>query len=102
MELRFSTKALLEMDAIAAVMQQDSSRAALRFLEAVEKTGENLLTFPEFGARLETDDPELQELRLCLVQEFAKYLVFYRIRPNVIRIERVVHGARDLPSVLKE
>ena len=102
MELKFSTRALIEMDSIAEVIQQSSPRSALRFLEAVEKTGENLLTFPEFGARFETDEPTLKDLRVCLVSGFEKYLVFYRIRSAAIRIERVVHGSRDLPTTLKE
>jgi toxin ParE1/3/4 len=102
MELKFSTRALIDTESVAEVIQQNSPRSALRFLEAVEKTGENLMTFPEFGARFETDEPTLKDMRVCLVSGFEKYVVFYRVRTDAVRIERVVHGSRDLPTTLKD
>jgi toxin ParE1/3/4 len=102
MDLRYSTKALIEMEAIAEIIQENSPRAALRFLDAVEATGEDLLAFPELGAVFETDEPDLKDLRICLVSGFEKYLMFYRIRADAIRIERVVYGARDIPKALKD
>ena len=38
------------MDNVAERIQEDSPRSALRFLEAVEETAEQLATFPELGA----------------------------------------------------
>jgi plasmid stabilization system protein ParE len=102
MKLIYSTQAMIEMDAIAAFIQQNSPRSALRFLEAVENTCKRLLTFPEFGAIFETSEPNAAGLRVCLVTGFEKYLVFYRVRSAEIHIERVVNGTRDLPSILKE
>ena len=102
MQLIYSTRALIEMDGIAEHIQQSSPRSALRFLEAVEKTSTFLLTFPEFGALFETDEPEMIGLHLCLVSGFEKYLLFYRIRYDEIHIERVINGVRDLPEALKE
>lgn len=102
MRLRHSIKALIDMDSIAERIQQDSSRSAMRFLEAAEKTAENLLRFPEFGAIWESDDSDLQDLRLCLVSGFRNYLLFYRIKDDEIIIVRVVHGHRNLPEALKE
>jgi plasmid stabilization system protein ParE len=92
---------MIEMDGIAEHIQPSSPRPALRFLQAVEKTGERLLRYPEFGAPFETDDAEMEGLRLCLVSGFEKYLLFYRIRLDEIHIERAVNGARDLPETLK-
>jgi toxin ParE1/3/4 len=102
MSLRYTTRALVDMDAIAASIQASSSRAALRFLECAESTAERLLTFPEFGAIFESDDPELQDLRACLVTGFEKYLVFYRITGDDVVIVRILHGHRDLEKALKE
>ena len=98
----YSTRALIELDGIADHIQQSSPRAALRFLEAVEKTCENLLTFPEFGALFDTEESEMIGLRVCLVSGFEKYLLFYRIRSDEIHVERIVYGARDLPNILRE
>src|SRR5262245_15895724 len=102
MNLRFSTKAFLDVDSIAERIQQDSPRSALRFIEAAEATAENLLLFPEFGAAWESDDPELQGLRLCLVRDFPKYLLFYRLKGDEIIIVRIIHSHRNLPDALKE
>jgi plasmid stabilization system protein ParE len=64
MRLDYSTRALVESDEIADYIQQSSPRAALRILESVEATSENLLTFPEFGAPFETDVLKLSDLRV--------------------------------------
>ena len=102
MDLIYSPRALREMEEIAECIQQDSPRSALRFLDAIEKTCEQLQTFPEMGARLETDEPALQGFRYFLVSGFAKYVIFYSIPSGTLRVERVVHGSRDLPNFLKE
>jgi toxin ParE1/3/4 len=41
-------------------------------------------------------------VRATLVRGFKKYLLFYRVRHSSIAIERVLHGARDLPTILGE
>ena len=102
MKLIYSTNAMREMDEIADYIQQSSPRAALRFLVAVERTAERLLTFPGFGAKYESDDPRMSEIRVCLVSEFERYLPFYRLRSGDVFVERVVLGSRDLPNLLKE
>lgn len=102
MQVDYSARAMMEMDDIAEFIQQSSRRSALRFLEAVESTADRLKTFPEFGARFETNVPELSDLRVCLVTGFEKYLLFYRYDGQKVSIERVVLGSRDLPNILKE
>lgn len=32
---------------------------------------------------------------------FGKYLIIYSIQVSVVRIERIVHGARDLPALFE-
>jgi toxin ParE1/3/4 len=36
------------------------------------------------------------------VRGFERHLVFYRERDDGIEIVRVLHGARDIPSVMDE
>lgn len=102
MNLRYATPALVDLDTIAENIQSNSSRSAMRFLEAAKNTAERLLMFPEFGAVFETDEPELQDLRVCLVEGFEKYLLFYRIRGDDVVVTRILHGYRDLTKALKE
>ena len=102
MNLSYSTAALIDMDRTAQCIQSGSRQAALRFLESVEKTAERLASFPEFGAVFESPDPELQDLRACLVIDFNKYLMFYRIKGESIIVTRIIHGHRNIPEVLKD
>jgi toxin ParE1/3/4 len=42
--------------------------------------------------------PEIApEARLAAVQ---RYVILFRIADDVVRVERVVHGARDLPAMM--
>jgi plasmid stabilization system protein ParE len=68
MYLEYSTRALIDMDDQAAFIQVQSPRSALRFMDAVEATSELLLRFPEFGSLVESDDPEINGLRVCQVR----------------------------------
>ena len=44
----------------------------------------------------------LEGLRMWLVSGFENYLVFYIERTHFIDIVRVLHAARDIPSMLRE
>jgi len=46
--------------------------------------------------------PRLNDLRKRSVKGFDSYLVFYRIDADMVEIIRVLHGARDIPSLLAE
>ena len=77
------------MDFIA----QDSPRHAARLLRArmkeIAKQPQIYRLRPELGA----------EARLATV---GNYVILFRIRQNVVRIERVVLGSRDLVLILEE
>lgn len=79
----------------------DSPTSARRFLLAVEKLAERLTEVPEFGAIYEIDHPELVGLRAFPVPRFNKYIMFYRVHDDQIEILRVIHGARDIPTILE-
>lgn len=102
MHLEYATRALIDMDEHTDHIRLNSPRSALRFLEAVEKTGLRLLTFPEFGAAYESPDPDVEGLRVCQLSGFPNHLMFYRILGEKIRIDRILHGSRDIPHALKE
>lgn len=75
---------------------------ALRFYDAAAATFENLVRMPGMGEQRHTTKPRLVGLRVFRVQGFERYLVFYRPREDGIEIVRVLHGARDIDSVLDE
>lgn len=74
---------------------------AERFINGAKASFEFLQENPSAGALYLLDDPDIPALRKWYVRGFAKYLVFYRDEGKVIRIVRVIHGARDIPSLLR-
>ena len=78
-------------------------QVAERFLAAFDATTVKLTRQPGFGRRLRFRAPELAGLRSFPVGgRFGVHLVFYRSDGGVLNIERVMHGARDLPRRLLE
>ena len=55
---------------------------------------------PRSGAKCGFSANELQGIRRMPIAGFPRHLIFYRAEEEEIRILRVVHGARDLESLL--
>jgi hypothetical protein len=65
MQAEYSTRALIEMDEIAAFIQKNSARSALRFLDAVEAT----------AAHFPNSAPALKQMFLtCPICVFASFV----------------------------
>src|SRR4051812_19917708 len=77
-------------------------RTARRFFTEAEATFKRLAGMPGIGTRYEPEHELLADLRVFPVSRFKKYLVFFRPIENGIEIVRVLHGARDLQSILAE
>jgi len=69
--------------------------AADRFFDRVERRCGTLARRPRLG----TARPEIAADARSLVE--GRYLILYRIVGQIIEIVRVVHGARDLPTLFK-
>ena len=83
------------------LMQEASLETALRFYDAAAATFENLARMPGMGERRESSNPRLAGLRVWRIEGFANHLIFYRPVEGGIEIVRVLHGARDIDSVLE-
>jgi toxin ParE1/3/4 len=55
---------------------------------------------PRSGAKCGFSADELQGIRRMSIAGFPRHLIFYRAEEGEIRILRVVHGTRDLESLL--
>ena len=76
---------------------------AENFLKSFHTVVARLTQHPELGPRRSFRAPELVGIRsIPLDQPFALHLVFYKATDEVLTIERVVHGARNLPIRLLE
>lgn len=73
---------------------------ARQFLRNLRKTVGALRKHPEMGSPRVFADARLAGLRMWPVQGFRRHLVFYIPRQEAIEVLRVLHGARDLESLL--
>jgi toxin ParE1/3/4 len=86
----------------ASYLAEESPEIAERFLDAVDGTFELLQATPEIGGTVDYKNQRLAGLRVWRVKGFEKYLVFYRCQTDRVVITRILHGARDIASVLED
>lgn len=74
---------------------------AERFVNAVEEAVQLVGQRPRSGRILYPRHPRLHnERRILLPSPFQNHLLFYRITESGVTIDRLIHGARDLPRRL--
>lgn len=90
MRLRLSPLVPGDLEEIAEFIAQDSPRQAARMLRLLRARMKEIAKQPLLY-RLR---PELAaDARLAIV---GAYVILFRVRNDVIRIERVTHGSREL------
>ena len=89
----FSPLAVRDLEDILVYIARDSRDAAARFIETLKDKCVTLSRFPLLGARR---DHFVDGLRVFAV---GNYAIYYRIEHEVVRIERVLHGARDISAL---
>jgi toxin ParE1/3/4 len=88
--------------AIPLVSGECRLRCAERYLLAVHETIQSIAGQPDLGIRRHFAAPELARIRSIQVRRpFDRHLLF-DWDGDTLRIERVMHGARDLPRRLLE
>ena len=90
MKLTFSPLAKDDLIEIAVFIAHDNAKRALTFVDQLEDKCRALAAAPGIG----TARPELGSGVKMLA--YGRYLIFYRAVGKGIRIERVMHGARDI------
>ena|SRR5580658_6469033 len=96
MRLRLSPLVPSDLEEIAEYIAQESPRHAARILRLLRAKMKEIAKQPEIYQLR----PELgAEARLATA---GNYVILFRIRRDVVRIERVVHGSRDLIPILGE
>jgi toxin ParE1/3/4 len=100
-ELRLTDVAVSDIQEQADWYEQRSSYAlARRWEHAVTAALIRIEKNPRSGARCGFRTAELQGILRMPIAGFPRHLIFYRVEKEEIRILRVVHGARDLESLL--
>jgi toxin ParE1/3/4 len=87
--LEFSLKAVEDLEETLTYISRDKPIAALNFVSKLKEKCRMLAQFPELGMRRDDITAGI------LVFAVAGYGIYYRQLGNLVRIERVLHGARD-------
>jgi toxin ParE1/3/4 len=91
MEVRWSARALADLEAIQDYLLERSPAAALRMVTVLRAAGEKLSTMAQRGRPGRW--PGTREL----IVPNTPYLIPYRVRGEVVEILRVFHSARQWP-----
>lgn len=94
MRLEFSPEADSDLVEVASFIARDNVPRAISFIDELEASCARLLDHPHSGvARF--------ELRAGLRSKpHGSYVIFYSVLEEVIRIERILHGGRDIGVIL--
>ena len=90
----FSPMAVEDLQSILDYIARDNTRAAASFVETLKEKCRTLARFPLLGASREH---LIEGLRVFPVRN---YVIYYRPEGDTVRIERVLHGARDADALL--
>lgn len=90
-----------DIDEQLVFLAKQGHRVAGDFLDSVERTFQLLAESPDRGFRWD-DDPSLERgIHVWSIRDFPNMLVFYRPIKGGVEIIRVLHGARDLATLLE-
>jgi toxin ParE1/3/4 len=95
-----SPRAELDEAEIYEYLAARSAVAAHRFIDQLAETLRRMCLIPTPGMPWISENPRVAGLRWTRVRGFRKYLVFFRVTGDVIEVCRILHGARDLDSLL--
>lgn len=90
------------VDAYRYYAREAGQAVADRFLAQAEATFTRLASVPGLGAPFEHDHPALAGVRYVPLSRFKSYVVFYRPIAGGLEVLRVLHGARDIHSILAD
>ena len=93
--VRFSPLAETDLVEIGIYIARDNPKRALSFIDELEIKCEALREFPGTGVARHDLAAELRML------PHGSYLIFYREREDDVRIERILHRARDVDALIE-
>jgi toxin ParE1/3/4 len=84
-----------DLEEISDYIARDNPERALSFVKEIREQCSKITTYPEAAPlRLELGE------RIRLVP-FGRYLIFYTVQADHVRIERIIHGARNILDLFK-
>ena len=92
MQCVFSKLAEFDLEDIADYIARDKPRRALSFIGEIRERCLNIANFPEAAPLREEFGGGVR------VAPFGRYLIFYTVHPDTVRIERILSSYRHLSS----
>jgi plasmid stabilization system protein ParE len=93
MQLKFSRFIESDLEDIAGFIAQDNPRRAVTFIKEIRSKFSEIQKNP-LAYQLRPDIGD--EARMTTI---GNYVILFRIIGDIIRIERVTYGNRDLPNI---
>jgi toxin ParE1/3/4 len=88
-------------EAVAYYLSEGAAKAALSFIDALERAYEHIGRHPATGSPRYAHELNLPGLRFWPLTRYPQ-LVFYIERTDHIDVWRVLHGQRDIPAWMQE
>lgn len=82
--------------------EQAGLTVAERFLDSVMSTCDSLAAMPRMAPLCGFRRAATKRLRRWPVKHFENWLIFYQARRNGVEIVHIIHGARDIQSLLDD
>lgn len=87
MQIDYSNQSVEDLSKISEHIAEDSENRAIQFLKKLKTKIEMLLHFPYMGIECQSKNIHKD----CRVMIFESYLIFYTIKKESIRINRILH-----------
>jgi toxin ParE1/3/4 len=103
MTFRVSQRAQARHDILelVAYIATEDPKAAAALYDGYERIlATTLASTPDIGQPYASSDSRLQGVRVISIGRFRNYLIFYRRKDDEVEVLRVLHGARDIRSIL--
>lgn len=81
--------------------EQGAPLAGARFLQAVQQAFARIREMPGVGSPRDVDHPQLSGLRSLAVPGYEVVRFYYVETEDAVRIIRMLHGSRNVKSVLE-
>jgi toxin ParE1/3/4 len=96
MAVIFAPAAAQDIEEIGDYIHAENPAAAMRFVVALRERCGRIADAPRGGAPRPDLWPALRSIA------FQRYVIFYSVESDVVRIERILHGARDIEAIFDE
>lgn len=94
--VRLTDEADADLEAIADYVAERNPSAGVSLIRGLRRRFAQLAAMPRLGQRRPDLGPGLRALT------YSNYVIIYRVGEDTVIVARVLHGARDMQSALRD